>query len=118
MAADTYDLTIDQGADWFWSIRWLVGKNRRSATPKDVNGYTVKLVIATEYNSATPLLQLTDGNGATLIPDDGTFAFHATAAQTQNLPTGRKLRYEVRATSPDSVVKRLSYGIVTVNPRV
>ncbi len=118
MAADTYDLTIDQGADWFWSIRWLVGKSRRAADPKDVTGYTVKLVIATDYNSATPLLQLMVGSGAELVPADGTFNFHATAAQTQSLPTGKKLKYEVRATSPDNIVKRLAYGIVTVNPRV
>ena len=46
MAADTYDLTIDQGADWFWSIRWLVGKTKRASTPKDVSGYTVRLANA------------------------------------------------------------------------
>lgn len=118
MAADTYDLTIDQGADWFWTIRWLVGKTQRTATPKDVTGYTVKLVIADDYNASVPLLQLLEGDGATIVPADGTFAFHATAAQTQGLPTGRKLKYEVRATSDDDVVKRLAYGVITVNPGV
>ena len=118
MAADTYDLTIDQGADWFWSVRWLVGKTQRTATPKDVTGCTVKLVIAEDYNASVPLLQLMVGSGATIVPEDGTFGFHATAVQTQALPTGRKLKYEVRATSAENVVKRLAYGVVTVNPGV
>ena len=118
MAADTYDVTIDQGADWFWSIRWLVGSTKRTAEPKNVAGYTAKLVIADDYNASVPLLQLLVGNGAVVVPANGTFEFHATAAQTDTLPVGRKLKYEVRATSPQNVVKRLAYGLVTVNPKV
>lgn len=114
MAADSYDVTIDQGADWFWTVRWLVGKNQRSAVPKDVTGYTGILVIATDYNAVTPLLSL----DATLVVDSAAFGFHATAVQTDALPAGQKLVYEVRAVSPDSVVKRLAYGRVRVNPSV
>ena len=114
MAADSYDVTIDQGADWFWTVRWLVGKKPRTATPKDVTGYIGILVIAADYNAVTPLLTL----NATVVPADGSFAFHATANQTDALPAGRKLVYEVRATSPDSVVKRLAYGRVRITPSV
>ena len=115
MAADSYDVTIDQGADWLWTVRWLVGKNRRSATPKDVTGYHAVLVIA----RATPLLMLTDSNGGvTIVPDEGAFGFRATAVQTDSLPVGKRLKYEVRVTSPDTIVKRLAYGYVTVKPSV
>ena len=108
MAADSYDITIDQRADWFWTIRWLVGFNR---VPKDVTGYTGTLAIADGYNYAEPVLTLE----ADVIPGDGTFAFHATAAQTSTLPVGRRLRYEVVVT--DTVTARkLSRGAVTVAP--
>lgn len=119
MAADSYDITIDQGADWLWTVRWLVGSIQRSATPKDITGYTAELVIAADYDADTAMLSLTTENdGAELIPAYGAFTFHATPDQTDALPTGSKLKYEVNVTSTDAVVKRLVRGLVSVSPRV
>ena len=119
MAADSYDITIDQSADWHWTVRWLVGRNQKSAVPKDVTGYTAELVIAEDYNDASPLLTLnTSNSGATITPDAGAFMFHATHAQTSGLPVGRKVKYEINVTSPSNVVKRLVRGLVTVDPSV
>lgn len=116
MAADSYDLAIDSGADWFWSIRWRVGKSEKTSTPKDVTGYTAVLVVFRDYGDP-PLLQLTTSNGGVdVIGTEGTFTFHANATQTTALPVGRKLRYEVKVTSPQQVVRKLARGYMTVAP--
>ena len=118
MAADSYDITIDQGADWFWTVRWLVGKSRKTAVPKDITGHSTELVIADDYNAADYVLTLsTDNGGAAILVDKGAFQFHATAAETTDLPIG-KLLYEIRATSPDNVVRRMVCGVLTVKPKV
>lgn len=59
MASDTYDLTIDQGADWAWTIRWKVGSTQRSAAPKDITGYFARMQIRRTYSSENPMLSLT-----------------------------------------------------------
>lgn len=118
MAADSYDITIDQGADWYWTVRWKLGNSERTAKPKNVTGYTVRLVIADDYNATVYRLQLTTANGgAVVVGTDGSFQFHATASQTNALQP-RKYKYEVLATSPTNVVTKLARGICTVRPGV
>lgn len=119
MAADSYDLTIDQGADWLWSIRWKVGRTKKAAVPKDVTGYEAVLVVAATYNASEYLLELsTDNGGATVSGEQGLFTFQATSEQTEELPTGKKLKYEVRTTSTNQTIKVLARGVVNVNARV
>lgn len=141
MATDSYDITIDAGADWFWTVRWLIGVNRRSAAPVDITGYSVALVAAPGYarvprdgvdydvdldydgeyvyDGVTHTMVLsTENGGASIIGPAGVVNFHATAEATTVLPVGRRLKYEVLATSPDAVVSKLVRGLITVNPGV
>lgn len=116
MAADSYDITIDQGADWFWTIRWMVGKTRKSAVAKNVAGYSAQLKVFPDWDKPLLLTLSTAAGGATVDGPKGIFAFHATAAQTAGLPAGKKLKYEVKVTSPENVVTKLAKGIMTVTP--
>lgn len=118
MAADTYDITIDQGADWNWTIRWKTGGSKKTATPVNVTGYSAVLRIADDYNATTYRLQLTTSNGGcVVVGTDGAFQFHATSTQTNGIPP-KKYKYEVLITSPSNAVRKLARGICTVTPRV
>lgn len=113
MAADTYDLTIDQGADWFWTIRWKVGSNARSSVSKDTTGYTARMQVRRKHTDTVTILNLTTANGGIVVGSDGSFQLHATAVQTATMPVGKSV-YDVEAIAPNGVVTKLARGQVTV----
>ena len=39
MVSDAFDITIEQNADWFWTVTWKTGLNQRTAVAKDITGY-------------------------------------------------------------------------------
>ncbi len=117
MAADTYDLTIDQGADWFWTIRWKTGPNARSSVAKNTSGYTARMQVRPTYGSSTMTLSLTSANGGISVSDNGMFQIHATAAQTAAISSGKYV-YDVEAVSSSGVVTKLARGTVQVVPEV
>jgi hypothetical protein len=113
MAADTYDLTIDQGADWFWTIRWKVGSSARSATPKDTTGYTARMQVRRRHTDTTTQLNLTTENGGIVVGSDGSFQLRATAIQTAAISSGRGV-YDVEAISPTGIVTKLARGQISI----
>lgn len=120
MASDTYDLTIDQGADWFWTVRWKVGSSQRTATPKDVNGYTARMQIRKTYRAPNPpMLSITSdpNDGITIDGDAGTFTVRITSTQTADLDPGKSV-YDFEVIDPEGVVTKIARGTVTVIPEV
>jgi hypothetical protein len=117
MAAAIYDLTIDQGADWFWTIRWKVGSTQRSATPKSTTGFQCRMQIRETYSSPTAVLSLNTQNGRVTVSSSGLFQLHATAVQTAAIPAGKYV-YDVEAIAPNGVVTKLSRGTVRIVPEV
>lgn len=117
MAADTYDLTIDQGADWFWTIRWKVGPNQRSSVPKNTAGYTARMQVRRKHTDTATILNLTVGNGGVVVGSDGSFQLRATAVQTAAMPAGKSV-YDVEAIAPNGVVTKLARGQISVVPEV
>lgn len=117
MAADTYDLTIDQGADWQWTIRWKVGSNERRATPKDTDGYTARMQVRQKYDSATAVITLTTENGRIEFGSDGSFQLNIPSSVTKDLPPG-KFVYDFEAVSPEGFVTKLVRGTFRVVPEV
>lgn len=113
MAADTYDLTIDQGADWFWTVTWKVGSTARSATPKDTSGFTARMQAREKYDSATTVLNLTSANGGIDVSSNGIFSIHATAEQTAAIPAGKYV-YDIEAVSDAGIVTKLARGRIRV----
>jgi len=112
MAADTYDLTIDQGADWFWTVTWKVGSTARSSVAKDTTGYTARMHIRARYGSSTIALNLSSSNGID-FSTTGIISIHATATQTAAVEPGKYV-YDLEAVAPDGVVTKLARGTVRV----
>lgn len=117
MAADTYDLTIDQGADWFWTIRWKVGSNARTSVAKNTSGYTARMQVRRKHTDTATVLNLTTANGGIVVGSDGSFQLRATATQTAAMPPGKSV-YDVEAIAPDGVVTKLARGQIVVVPEV
>ena len=113
MAADTYDLTIDQGADWFWTVTWKVGSTAKSSAPKNTTGFTARMQVRAKFNSSTAALNLTSSNGGIVVSSNGVFSLHVTAAQTAAIPPGKYV-YDVEAVAPGGVVTKLARGTVRV----
>lgn len=113
MAADTYDLTIDQGADWFWTIRWKVGATQRSATPVDLTNFTARMQVRESTDSSTAIISLTTENGHIVVGPDGSFQMNISSSDSASLPSG-KFVYDFEAVSPTGIVTKLVRGKFSV----
>ena len=111
--AVTYNTTIDQGADWYITFVY----ENPNGTPVNVTNYTAALQIRTSPLAKTAVLTLTNTSGITITGNTGTFACHATAAQTTDITNGR-YAYDLEITSPASIVTRLVQGTIEVTPQV
>jgi hypothetical protein len=117
MASDTYDLTIDQGADWFWTIRWKVGSTQRNAVPVNLVNFTARMQIRQKFDSAQPIISLTTENGRIVLGPDASFQLNIPSNTTAILPPG-KFVYDFEAVSPAGIVTKLVRGTVNVIPEV
>jgi hypothetical protein len=117
MAADTYDLTIDQGADWTWTIRWKVGASERRARLKDTTGYTARMQVRQKYDSLNAIITLNTENGRIVLGSDGSFQLNIPSSITETLPSGKYV-YDFEAVSPEGFVTKLVRGTFRVVPEV
>lgn len=113
MAADTYDLTIDQGADWFWTVTWKVGSTARSSVAKDTTGFSARMQVRAKYDSPTTVLNLNSPSNGISVSTTGIFSVHVTATQTAAIEPGKYV-YDIEAVAPDGVVTKLARGTVRV----
>lgn len=107
--AQSYNYTIDQGADWFLSVQY----NDSAGTPIDLAGYTAAMQFR-PVSSNTTALNLTSSSGITITPATGTLAIRITAAQSAVLEA-TQFDYELEITSGSGVVTRLIQGLVAVD---
>jgi hypothetical protein len=117
MAADTYDLTVDQGADWSWTIRWKVGSTERRATMKDTAGFKARMQVRQKYDSPSVLISLTTENGRIVFGSDGSFQLNIPSSITETLTPGKYV-YDFEAVSPGGAVTKLVRGTFRVVPEV
>lgn len=113
--AVTYNVTIDQGANWF--INFLYKDTSGNAV--NLTGYTAALQIRETYASTSTLLSLTSSPaaGITITAGTGTIAVTATAAQTGAIATGVYV-YDCEITDGAGVVTRIVQGEVYLSPEV
>lgn len=107
--AQSYNYTIDQGADWFLSVQY----KDSAGTPIDLAGYTAAMQFR-PVSSNTTALNLTSSSGITITPATGTLAIRITAAQSAVLEANQ-FDYELEITSGSGVVTRLIQGLVAVD---
>lgn len=119
MTAETYDIAIDQGADWDFTLRWKVGPTKRSATPKNTTGYDARMQVRETYTSAEPVLELTTENAGIQLGIDGSFQFYISASAAAGIEPGMYV-YDIEAIAPapDNRVSKLLRGSFRVVPEV
>ena len=89
-----------------------------ATAPVDVTNYTAELQVRSLPSDPTAVLSLSTTNGGIAVTGvSGTFAVHATAAQTRVIDEGTYY-YDIEITSPSGIVTRLAQGQVIVTPEV
>lgn len=112
------NLCIEQGATFQKTLTWKTGATADAATAVDLTGYTARMQVRSRIGSSVVLLELTTTNGGiTLGGTAGTIALLATDEQTALLMVTRA-HYDLELVSAGGVVRRLTYGTVTISPEV
>jgi hypothetical protein len=114
--AGLYNVTIDQGADWFLDATY----EDPSGTPINLQGYTAALQLRSLPSSSSAALTLTTANGGIAITGaSGLVSIRATAIQTGEIDEGDYVYdLEITAPAPGSVVTRLIQGQAIVSAQV
>ena len=107
--AESYNYTIDQGADWFLSIQY----KDSAGVPINLTGYTAAMQFRLVASNVTSL-NLTSSSGITITAATGTLAIRITAAQSAAL-LAAQYDYELEITSSGGIVTRLIQGLATVD---
>lgn len=108
------NLTLLQGKTLGSEIIW-----GGSATPIDVTGFSARLTIRANYNSANPTADFTVANGRVIVGGvDGRIRFVMSAAQSSELVAPFTGVYEVEITDTAGKVYRAVYGTATIEPEV
>ena len=109
-----WNLTIDQGATFDVTLTW----RDEAGSPVDLSGYTARAQIRSQVTSATPLVDLTVGDGITLGGGAGTIRLVIDDTDTAALPAPFDGVWDLEVESGSGVVTRLLAGTVTVTPEV
>ena len=115
LAAQTYDLQVDQGAHWFWTVTWKEGHSQKTAQPKNLTGYTGRMQMRTKPGATgAPSVTLTTENGGiNITPSTGQVTATMTATATAALTAGKYV-YDLELVDSTGVVTKLARGTVTV----
>lgn len=113
MAAITYDLAIEQGAEFEKGFIW----KDAAGTPIDLTGYTARMQIRPSVASETILLELTTENGRIRLGGaNGTIHLKLGATITATLPKGGV--YDLELVQTEDNVVRFAEGSVWVSKEV
>lgn len=113
MIAGVYNFTIEQGATFERTITVRDSDDELF----DFSGYTARMHIRPEVDSATILATLTTANGGIVLGGAaGTVAINITATATAGIQVDGV--YDLEIISADNKVYRLLKGIVRLDPEV
>jgi hypothetical protein len=123
MQPGLWNPTLLQGADFDYTITWLVDDSE-SADPVDLTGWTARMKVKDKGDlgaalaSIDPWLEITSGDGITLGGVAGTIRLFVSASDTAMLgkPVS-KLLYDLELVDGSTVV-RLLEGEMTFSPEV
>lgn len=114
--AVSYNITIDQGADFFIDINY----DNPDGTPVNLTGYSAAMQVRSLPSSPDTVLSLNSdvGGGITITPLTGLVSVHATATQTRAIDEGTYY-YDLEITDDyTDIVTRLVQGQAIVSAEV
>jgi hypothetical protein len=115
MVAAVYDITIEQGATFVFSLIW----RDSSGTPIDLTGCSARMQVRRKYNSETPWMSLTSDDGdITLGGAAGTIEVVGSAEVTETIPAPGCGVYDLEVVSAGGLVTRVIQGSATISPEV
>lgn len=108
----TYNITCPQGATFDKTFTISI-----DGVPLNLSGYTAAMQVRETYDSATPLISLTNGSGITLGGTAGTIAVLISSTASAAVADGF-YSYDLEITSSGGVKDRLLQGKFVVTPEV
>jgi hypothetical protein len=109
-ATKTINLTIQKGATWTQSIRWLT-----SGEIVDITGFTGRMKIKKNYYSTSSEIELTTQNNRMLLGGDkGTIEIGLTSNETEQLIPGKYV-YDLELINGSSVINLMNGQITVLN---
>lgn len=115
MAAGIYNFTIEQGVTFrrVWTVY------DENGDPIDLTGFTARMQIRPEVESATVMVALTTSNGGlTLGGDSGEIEVYMSDTTTSSVETEGYYDLEIISPSPDFEVTRVLKGKVRLDAEV
>jgi len=113
MAATTYDLLFEQGANFSQVITY-----KEDGVAINLTGYTARMQVRATLEAASTLVELTTGNyGIVLGGVAGTITLGLSASATAAITAGRGV-YDLELVSGAGIVTRLLQGVVTISRNV
>jgi hypothetical protein len=113
MAATTYDLTIEQGANFSQVITY-----KEDGVAVNLTGYTARMQVRATLESASTLVELTTANSRIALGGAaGTISLTISATDTAALTAGRGV-YDLELVSGSGIVTRLLQGVATISRNV
>lgn len=108
--AGRYNLTCEQGADFFKAIRLS-----NSSGPIDLSNYSARMQVRTRINYEDAVIELEEGSGITL-DSEGRITFTISAEDTTAI--SRDGVYDIELIDPAGLVHRLLQGRFLLNKEV
>lgn len=105
-------LLCPQGATFRRTLTYKIGRKAVNLTD-----FVARMQVREHYDSASTLVNLTDGDGITLGGTAGTITIYISATDTSNIKAGIYV-YDLEIQSLDGDVIRLLQGKFTVSPEV
>jgi hypothetical protein len=119
MPAAIKNLLIEQGATFQWTLLFPVSLKNPNGPKLDLTGYSARMHIRPELESATVLVSLSSapGGGMTITPLDGRIDIEISDAATSAL-SFEKAVYDLELVQPNGVVLRVYRGSVSLSLEV
>ena len=124
MAAAVKNLTMEQGADFWYQIEWLHPNPTTPGLPGppyDLTGASARMQVR-EAQGGSVLLDATSANGSIALGSNGVLVLHLSAEQTTAIAT-KKTKYDLEVVIPSGGaevpgVYRLLQGSVLLSPNI
>jgi hypothetical protein len=113
MAASTYNITAEQGANYAATLTYRDSSN----VLVNLTGYSARMQVRRTVGSETRYLSLTQASGITLGGAAGTVAIAISAAALSSIPAGNYV-YDLELISGAGAVVRLISGDFVVSGEV